>query len=78
MAAFNDELTAQIVVLTDQVQTLSNRLNIAEQNQTLQHAGSKGGEQGVFDKKRLLSKGTEGGMFLPLLVRAVHRVDRDG
>ena len=70
MAASNDELTAQIVLLTDQVQTLSNRLSIAEQHQTLQHAGSKGGEHGVFDKKR-------GGKFLPLLGRAVHRLDRD-
>jgi len=56
MAASNDELTAQIVLLTDQIQTLSNRLSTAEQNQTLQHAGSKGREHGVFDKERLYPK----------------------
>ena len=56
MAASNDELTAQIVLLTDQIQTLSNRLSVAEQNQTMQHAGSKGGEHGVFDKKRRYPK----------------------
>ena len=62
MAAFNDELTAQIVILIDQIQTLSNRLNIAEQNAMSQAQGkSRGRDSGVFDKKKLYSKDLKDG-----------------
>lgn len=51
------EITAQLVVLTDQVQTLTARLLIAEQNATLQsQMGSRvggGGDSSIFDKKKL-------------------------
>ena len=53
------ELTAQVTALTDQLNTLTSRLSIAEQNQTLHaaQAGSRGGgDAGVFDKKRLYPK----------------------
>ena len=53
------ELTAQVIALTDQLNTLTSRLSIAEQNQTLHaaQAGSRGGgDAGVFDKKRLYPK----------------------
>ena len=53
------ELTAQVVTLTDQVTTLSNRLSVAEQNQALnaaQTGSMRGGDAGVFDKKRLYPK----------------------
>ena len=57
MAASNDELTAQIIILTDQIQTLNNRVSIAEQNATLQtQGGSMGGDSGIFDKKKLYPK----------------------
>ena len=54
---FIGELTAQVVAPTDHVQTYTSRLTVADKNQTL-HAqvGSKGGEHGVFDKKRLYPK----------------------
>ena len=52
------EITAQLVVLTDQVQTLSTRLLLAEQNATLQaQQGMReeggGGDSSIFDKKKL-------------------------
>ena len=50
------EITAQLVVLTDQVQTLSTRLLVAEQNATLQQGmrgGGGGGDSSIFDKKKL-------------------------
>ena len=51
------ELTAQVVALTDQVQTLSNRLSVAQQNATLQtQMGTRGSDSGVLDKKRLYPK----------------------
>ena len=51
------ELTAQVVALTDQIQTLTNRLSIAEQNATLQtQTGTRGGDSGVFDKTKLHPK----------------------
>ena len=53
------ELTQQVVVLTDQVQTLNDRLVVAEQNATAaqtQGAVSRGSDSGVFDKKRLYLK----------------------
>ena len=60
MAASNDELTGLTIILTDQIQTLSNRLNIAEQNAMLQaQGGSRGGDSGVFSKKKLYPKDFE-------------------
>ena len=51
------ELTDQVVALTDQVQTLSTRLQVAEGNVTMQaQTGSRGGEGSVFDTKRLYPK----------------------
>ena len=49
------EITAQLVVLTDQVQTLMARLLVAEQNVTLQaQSRMRGrGDSGIFDKKKL-------------------------
>ena len=52
------ELTAQIVGLTSEVQTLKNRVAVAEQNLAAlighgQGSGHCGGNSGVFDKKRL-------------------------
>ena len=49
------EITAQLVVLTDQVQTSSARLLVAEQNVTLQaQSGMRGGgDSGIFDKKKI-------------------------
>ena len=50
------ELTAQVVALTGQVQTLSSRLQVAEGLATL-HQGAVGKkESGVFDVKRLYPK----------------------
>ena len=49
------ELTAQVVALTDQVQTLSSRLQLAEQLTTLHGSRGKKGV-GVFDQKRLYPK----------------------
>ena len=56
------ELAAQIVALTDQVNTLTNRLSVAEQNVAMQQqqqntgTGNGGNKDGVFDKKRLYPK----------------------
>ena len=62
MAASNDELTAQIIILTDQIQSLTNRVSIAEQNVTLQtQGGSRGGDSGIFDKKKLYPKDLKDG-----------------
>ena len=50
------ELTQQVVMLTDQVQTLTDRLVVTEQNtSSLQTQGAmgRGSDSGVFDKKRL-------------------------
>ena len=57
MAASMQELIDQVVTLTDQVQTLSARLQVAENNVTMQsQTGSRGGDGSVFDKKRLYPK----------------------
>ena len=53
--AYLQELTAQVVALTDQVQTLSSRLQVAEGLATLHGAGGKK-ESGVCDVKRLYPK----------------------
>ena len=54
------ELTNQVVALTAEVQGLTNRLAIAEQQaggaQQVQGNGGNGGGAGVFDKKRLYPK----------------------
>ena len=53
------ELTQQVVVLTDQVQTLNDRLIVAEQKATaMQTQGGmgRGSDSGIFDKKRLYPK----------------------
>ena len=54
------ELTAQVVALTDQLQTVETRLQVAENNVTMQaqqaQTGSRGGDGSVFDKKRLYPK----------------------
>ena len=61
-AASHDELTAQIIILTDQILTLINRVSIAEQNATLQaQGGSRGGDSGIFDKKKLYQKALKDG-----------------
>ena len=76
--ASNVELTAQIVSLTDQIQTLTNRLSIAEQNALLQAQGSKGGDAGVFDKKRLYPKELkEAGSFRSRSERFLAWLDMD-
>ena len=55
--ASNQELTDQVIALSDQVQTLATRLLVAEGNVTMQaQGGSRGGEGSVFDKKRLYPK----------------------
>ena len=55
--ASGQEITAQLVVLTDQVQTLSARLQVAEQIALLHAQGVQGGRGGgdssIFDKKKL-------------------------
>ena len=57
MAASMQELTDQVVALTDQVQTLQTRLQVAENNVTMQaQTGSRGGDGCVFDKKGLYPK----------------------
>ena len=57
MAASMQEVTDQVVALTDQVQVLSTRLQDAENNTTLQtQTGSRDGDSGVFDKKPLCPK----------------------
>ena len=55
------EVTQQVVVLIDQVQTLNDRLIVAEQNATAAQAQGRGGmgrgsDSGIFDKKRLYPK----------------------
>ena len=55
------ELTAQVVALTAEVQSLTGRLTVAEQAASAQQAqggtgGNGGGGAGVFDKKRLYPK----------------------
>ena len=56
MATFQ-ELTDQVVSLIDQVQSLTTRLAVAEQNATFQQQSGAGGSgSGVFDKKRLYPK----------------------
>ena len=60
--ASNAELTQQLVVLTDQVATLNDRLIVAEQNASAAQAQGGGGgmgrgsDSGIFDKKRLYPK----------------------
>ena len=56
------ELTQQVVMLTDQVATLNDRLTVAEQIVTTAQAQGGGGgmgrgtDSGIFDKKRLYPK----------------------
>ena len=50
------ELTAQVVALTDQAQTLTGRLQVSEQSFTAQVSKGGGSDSGVFDKKRLYPK----------------------
>ena len=54
------ELTAQVVALTAEVQTLTTRWGVAEQAVATaggqQQQGTGGGSAGVFDKKRLCPK----------------------
>ena len=50
------ELTAQVVALTDQVQTLSSHVQVAEGLATLHHGAGGKKESGVFDVKRLYPK----------------------
>ena len=53
------EVTQQVVVLIDQVQTLNDRLVVAEQNVTAAQAQAgmgRGSDSGIFDKKRLYPK----------------------
>ena len=60
MAASNGELTAQIIILTDQIQSLTNRVNIAEQNVTLQtQGGIKGRRLRDLRQEEALPKGPE-------------------
>ena len=54
------EFTAQVVALTDQVQTLSTHLQVAEQLATEQQRKAGGEESGVFDQKRLYPKEIKG------------------
>ena len=49
-------LTVQVVALTDQVQTLTARVNVADQNVTMSVARTGGSESGVFDKKRFIQR----------------------
>ena len=75
------ELTAQVIALTDQLNTLTSRLSIAEQNQNLHAAqpGSRGGgDAGVFDKKRLYPKELkEAGSFRSWSERFLAWLDMD-
>ena len=59
MAASNQELTDQVIALSDQLQVLATRLQVAENNVTMQAqagGGQRGGDGSVFDKKRLYPK----------------------
>ena len=57
MAASMQELTDQVIAPTDQVQTLSTRLQVAENNVTMQaQTVQRGGDGSVFDKKRQYPK----------------------
>ena len=57
MTVSKHELINQVVQLTDQLQTLSARLQVAENNVTMQTlSGPRGGDGSVFDKKRLYPK----------------------
>ena len=73
------ELTAQVVALTDQVQTLTARVTVAEQNVTLSVMRTCGwNDSGVFDKNEALSQRAQGEHVVSLMVRAVHRLGGDG
>ena len=73
------ELIAQVVALTDQVQTLSSRLLIAEQNTALQtQTGSRRGDSGVFDKQTRVPQRTYGHDLLSLLVQEVQCPNDNG
>ena len=51
------EFAAQVVSLTDQVQTLTSRVAIAEQNVSMSAPRTGGSnDSGIFDKKRLYTK----------------------
>ena len=61
------ELTAQVVALTDQVQTLMTRVAVTEQNVTMSpHGPTAGmsGDSGIFDKKKLYSKSSKKNSFI--------------
>ena len=50
-------LTVLVVALTDQMQILISGLTVAEQNVTLRtQTGMRGGDSGIFDKKKLYPK----------------------
>ena len=57
--AFIAELTAQVAAGTDQVQTLTSREIVAEQNVTMSVTRTGGSDSGVFDKKRLYPRELE-------------------
>ena len=46
------ELTAQVVALTDQAQTLQTRVSVSEQNVTMSVTRTGGSDSGVFDNTR--------------------------
>ena len=55
--AYIGEVTAQVVALTDQVQTLTARVTVAEQNVMMSVTRTGGSnDSGVFDKERLYPK----------------------
>ena len=57
--ASNQELTDQVIALSDQLQVLATRLQVADHNVTMQAqagGGQRGGDGSVFDKKRLYPK----------------------
>ena len=55
MAASVAELTAQVVALTDQVQTLTMRIGAAEHHAVAPRAGHSS-DSGIFDKRKLNPK----------------------
>ena len=74
------EITAQLVVPTDQVQTLSSHLLIAEQNAILQaQSGMRGGgDSGIFDMKKLYPRELkESGSFRSWSERVLARISMD-
>ena len=50
------ELTAQVVALTDQVQTLTMRVGAAEHHAVAPRSGPQSSDSGIFDKRKLYPK----------------------